>query len=69
MVRGENFNLMIAFLQAESRVHYQSLSTACNRGSQKSQYGLERLRKWPDTRWDIWEAVFAGDYAPMPRSG
>ena len=59
MVRRENLNVMTA-LQAERGVHNQSLCTTCNAESGGSQYGLIQLRKWPDTRWNIWDAVCVG---------
>ena len=30
MVRSENFDVVIAFLEAEGCIHHQSLCTACN---------------------------------------
>ena len=52
MVRSKNFDVVIALLQAECCIYYQSLCTACStiRNRMESQYGLGGLSKWPDTR-------------------
>ena len=72
MVGCENFDVVIASLEAECCIHHQSLCTACstNMGTHRESIwarGTEEVARYALGQRG---AVFSmGDYVPMPRSG